>query len=129
MDSFVNANVNIIDPLKNSRRNNINNYFNYMCEVTGYKPITTFWDDFTIADRYGVEGIKDTYKRATREWQNDCKFYTELVMVLNWKCWYHNEIGNNEYSQLYADFYYEAYEFGLDKFTGDELTYFWSTLD
>jgi hypothetical protein len=35
----------------------------------GYNVFTTFWDDFSIADRFGVKGIKDTYKRAFEEWK------------------------------------------------------------
>ena len=51
--------INIIDPFKESRRNNLNNYFDHMCAITGYEPITTFWDDFTIADKYGAVIIED----------------------------------------------------------------------
>lgn len=48
-------------------------------ELNGYKPITTFWQDFTIVDSYGVSGIKDTYKRAFEEWKSDYKYLTELI--------------------------------------------------
>lgn len=40
----------------------------FMKEV-GYDLMTTFWEDFSIADKYGVPGIKDTYKRAFNEWK------------------------------------------------------------
>ena len=36
--------------------------------VNGYETFTTFWQDFTIADRFGVSAIKDTFKRAFNEW-------------------------------------------------------------
>ena len=32
-------------------------------EMTGYKPMTTFYMDFSIADMVGVDAIKDTYNR------------------------------------------------------------------
>lgn len=32
-------------------------YLEHMCSMTGYRPITTFWDDFTIADAFGKDGI------------------------------------------------------------------------
>ena len=32
--------------------------------VTGYKPQTTFYEDFSIADAFGVSAIKDTCKNA-----------------------------------------------------------------
>ena len=56
-------------------------------EMTGYKPISTFYEDFSIADMFGVNAVKDTYKRAMASWKNDYKMLTELVMVLNWKIW------------------------------------------
>lgn len=34
---------------------------------TGYKPITTFYQDFSIADKLGLDAIKDTFKRAFNE--------------------------------------------------------------
>ena len=36
-------------------------------QSTGYKPITTFYTDFSIAEMFGVEGIKDTYKRGLQD--------------------------------------------------------------
>lgn len=33
-------------------------------EVNGYKMQTTFWMDFTIADKFGENSIYDTYRRA-----------------------------------------------------------------
>jgi hypothetical protein len=44
----------------------------FMKEV-GYDLMTTFWEDFSIADKYGVPGIKDTYKRAFNEWKGNYK--------------------------------------------------------
>lgn len=45
----------------------------FMKEV-GYNLMTTFWEDFSIADKYGVSGVKDTYRRAFSEWKDDYKF-------------------------------------------------------
>nr|UWF98323.1 MAG: hypothetical protein [Bacteriophage sp.] len=72
----------------------------FMKEV-GYDLMTTFWEDFSIADKYGVPGIKDTYKRAFNEWKGNYKFFTELVIVLNHKIWQHYE-GDRELAALYA---------------------------
>lgn len=32
--------------------------------LTGYVPKTTFYTDFSIADRFGTAAIEDTYRRA-----------------------------------------------------------------
>ena len=29
--------------------------------ICGYKPFTTFWDDFSIAEKFGKDAIKDTF--------------------------------------------------------------------
>lgn len=60
----------------------------FMKEV-GYNLLTTFWEDFSIADKYGIVGVKDTYRRAFNEWKDDYKFFTELTLVLNHKIWQH----------------------------------------
>ena len=56
-------------------------------EETGYKPMTTFYQDFSIADNFGIDAIKDTYNKAFNEWKTNYKYITELVLVLNWKIW------------------------------------------
>ena len=53
----------------------------------GYQPKTTFWMDFSIADKFGIAAIKDTYNRAFKEWKTNHVYLTELVMVLNHKIW------------------------------------------
>lgn len=53
----------------------------------GYQPKTTFWMDFSIADKFGIAAIKDTYDRAFKEWKTNHVYLTELVMVLNHKIW------------------------------------------
>ena len=55
--------------------------------INGYETMTTFWQDFTIADNFGVDAVNDTYNRAFNSWKDDYRYLTELVMVLNWKIW------------------------------------------
>lgn len=96
--------------------------------MTGYKPISTFYTDFSIADNFGVSAIKDTYKRAFNGWKSDYKMLTELVMALNWKIWEH--YGHNDvYASLYNDLWEKTDEYALDNLKGDEFTYFYRTID
>lgn len=90
---------------------------------------TTFWMDFTIADKFGVEAIKDTYKRAFVEWRDDYLYLTDLVVVLNHKLWQHYEAGNEAKARLYNDLWQEAQAYGYDHLKGEELEYFWKVLD
>lgn len=41
-----------------------------------YRPFTTFYDDFSIADRFSKAAIKDTLKRAWDAWKDDYKYLT-----------------------------------------------------
>ena len=43
---------------------------NPMFKMIGYEEKTTFWDDFSIADAFGMVAIKDTYRRAFNEWKS-----------------------------------------------------------
>lgn len=93
----------------------------------GYTQITTFFEDFSIADNFGISAVKDTYNRAFNEWKTDYKYLTELVMVLNWKSW---QWENNEaFCELYSDLYYKARDYALSNLKGEELTYFFRTTD
>lgn len=97
-------------------------------ETTGYKPLTTFYTDFSIAEKFGLDGIKSTYQVAFSSWQNNYKYLTELAMVLNWKCWRWYEV-NNEYSILYTELYHQLDDWIFDNLTGEELEYYISTTD
>lgn len=94
----------------------------------GYKQITTFFEDFSIADNFGVGAIQDTFKRAFKEWRTDYKYLTELVMVLNWKIWQWR--GKNErYALLYNGLWQQADEWACENLKGEELSYFYRTTD
>ena len=97
-------------------------------EMTGYTPKTTFWEDFTIADRFGIDAIKNTYKRAFNEWKNDYIYLTELVMVLNWKLWYWYE-RDEKIATLYNDLWSEADKYAIENLKGKDLEYFYETTD
>lgn len=97
--------------------------------INGYETITTFYDDFTIADRFGASAIKDTYKRAFAEWKTNYKYLTELVMILNWKIWEHYEKGNDTYAKIYNDLWQQADLYACENLKGEELDYFYSTTD
>ena len=67
----------------------------------GYEMKTTFDMDFSIADRFGIDAVKDTFNRAFNGWKNNVEYLTELVMVLNWKIWEHFERGNEPLAKVY----------------------------
>lgn len=91
--------------------------------------ITTFWQDFTIADAFGAEAVKDTYNRAFKEWRDNYLYLTDLVAVLNHKLWQHYNAGRTALAKLYNDLWEEAQRYGYDNLKGEELEYFWRVLD
>ncbi len=104
-------------------------------QLTGYEPKTSFYRDFSIADKYGIDAIMDTYQRAFNEWQNDTEFITELTMVLNWKIWEHydstedEDSPTNKIASLYNDLWQECDNWCRDNLKGDDLSYFYNTTD
>lgn len=103
-------------------------YDQILSDFTDYKSITSFWDDFTIADAFGDSAILDTYRRAFKEWKSDYKYLTELVMVLNHKIWQWSE-KNEERAKLYDGLYSQANDYALNNLKGEELSYFWTVTD
>ena len=97
--------------------------------MTGYKPKTTFYEDFSIADRFGVSAVRDTYRRgliAAEAFGYD--YLTEFVMVLNWKIWEHFE-SNEPLARVYNDLWEEASIYAQEHLEGEELAYYYRTTD
>lgn len=95
----------------------------------GYTQITTFFEDFSIADNFGVKAIRDTYKRAFNGWKSDYKYLTELVMVLNWKLWQHYREGNEKYQKVYTELWEKTDLYARENLKDEELGYFYRVTD
>lgn len=97
-------------------------------EMTGYKPITTFYMDFTIADVWGLDAIRETFERSFNDWKNNYKYITELSLVLNWKIWrWYDE--KYEFAVLYDELWRKIDKWCLDNLKGVELDYYLQTTD
>ena len=96
-------------------------------EMSGYKPKTTFYTDFSIADKFGIHAIKETFETAFNEWKSNYEYLTELVMVMSWKSFEHQY--NYEYCKLYSDLYYKSDTYALNNLKGEKLDYYIKTTD
>lgn len=125
----------------------------YGAELIGYTPITTFWEDFSIAEKGGLKAIKDTYNNALIYANKNIKYLAELTLVINHKSIFFDELGKEgtrintffrtHYSNLslseieeivsfYVDKFYEIrdYVYGDDSpFSEDEISYFFKVTD
>ena len=94
----------------------------------GYEMTTTFWEDFSIADRFGVGAVMDTFKRAFNEWKGNYVYLTELVIVLNHKIWQHYET-RESLARAYQDLWEKADEYACENLKGEELSFFYRITD
>ena len=97
--------------------------------MCGYTQRTTFWDDFTIAERWGVKAIEDTYKNAFQSWKIDVVFIVELVLVLNWKMWYMAEKRRLSEEMVYCKCWEELCEWCNNHLKEGAYEYFISVTD
>ena len=94
----------------------------------GYEPITTFWSDFTIAEKFGHDAIRETYERAMKEWKNNYKYLTELVLVLNHKIWQWFKI-DEATARVYNELWIEAGNYACNNLKGEEAEYYYRVTD
>ena len=80
-----------------------------------------FMQDFAIADMFGEKAVRDTYKRAKREWKKNPDYFASLIMTLNHRLWYHYENGREGYARLYDELWRDADDAKYRYFKGDAL--------
>ncbi len=117
-----------------------------MADEIGYEPKTTFWQDFCIAEKFGVNAIKDTFKRAFTEWRTDVVYLTELALVTNHRGtnWYFvsEKLRRSDKEEerkradvadwlksIYFGFYNDIVVWARENCNDDDLYYFESTID
>ena len=90
---------------------------------------TTFRTDFCIADKYWPTAIKDTYKRAFKEWKKDIVYITELVIVLNRKLHEHFGKGHSKLAELYNQLWESTHNWCLENLKDKDLEYYLDKTD
>lgn len=102
-------------------------------EYAGYTPKTTFWQDFSIAERFGEKAVRDTFRRAMSAWKSNYVYLTELVLVLNHKLNALYVVGGtqeqNHMAEVYNELWQKAEEYAQDHLKGEELRYFYRVTD
>lgn len=94
----------------------------------GYKPKTTFWQDFSIADMFGLDAVADTFCRAVAEWQHDVVYIAELALVMSHKSCILCE-SRPELSGLYSVLYDSVNSWAYRNYKGADLDYYYQVTD
>lgn len=105
-----------------------------MKELNGYERKTTFYSDLSIADYFGIDAVKDTYRRVLKEWMHDVEYITEFALCLNHKSWEHASLKGDEHKQLsklYAEMWYGISDIIHEHYKDNEeaLDYFFQVTD
>lgn len=104
--------------------------FSEFCkQELNYETKTTFWNDFAIADRFGLKAVKDTYERAFNEWKTNIVYLTELALVLNHRAWKHNMEDRDSFNTLYSELYEQVNEWAHDNLNEKDLNYYYHIID
>lgn len=114
------------------------NWFKEQMAETGHETNTMLWNDFTIADYYGIKSVMDTYNKALNASKSydaekkknkyNEKVIAELYIVLNWKIWALYE-KNNTLARHYNDLWEKCYDFAEKHLDKEQLSYFYRTTD
>lgn len=90
----------------------------------------TFFSDFTIADKFGLTAIKDTYRRTFREWHTDYKMLTALTIALNHKVWEHfQKSPDGETTLLYNELWEQTDAYAVSHLKDEALRYYYKETD
>lgn len=113
---------------KYERFKNTMTFQEYCLDELGYKTLTTYWDDFSIAERFGIKAIADTFREAVNEHYQNYKILTELVLILNHKIWYYYD-KNERLAKLYNNLWETLDQWCCNHLKGEELSYYYRVLD
>ena len=102
--------------------------FREFMQENGYELQTTFWNDFSIADRFGLSAVQDTFNRAFEEWKKTTSISPS---------WYWCSITKfgsimkkrSDYATLYNTLYIQADQYAAENLKDEELSYFYDVTD
>ena len=97
-------------------------------ELNGYKPKTTFWEDFCIAEAFGKDAIIDTFNRAFKEWKDNEVYGTELSLVTNHKIHYFYK-RDHDTAMVYNDLWEKINDYCNSHYEGEKAEYYFQWTD
>ena len=101
---------------------------NMLASMTDYEPKTTFFSDLSIAECFGANAIKETYKDVIQQWGDDIVHITEFTMCLKHKIWQLYKV-DEPIAKLYDELWRKSCDYVLNHFKGEDLAYFYKVTD
>ena len=102
--------------------------FENFLQSVGKERKTTFFSDLSIAECYGINAVKETYRDVMNSWGDDLEFMCEWVISLNQKIWQHYN-KNRELAKVYDDLWRKADNYCREHFKGEELEKYYDYID
>ena len=89
-----------------------------------YKSKTKFWSDFTIADEFGVGGVRTTFSITFSRCKDNAEQVMELALVLYLKSEEHIQYENFELYQTYDNLFYQVNNYCMENLDDDDLSFY-----
>ena len=98
--------------------------------MTGYTQKTTYWADFSIAERFGQKAIQDTFDVALAQFGMNIEYMTELALTMNHKTAVLFE-SDRELASLYNNLWLLIDNYIFENFqdNNEALSYYLETTD
>lgn len=103
--------------------------FTGLMSENGYKTISTFFSDLTIADAYGESAVIDTIVNVNRTWRGNTEMYSEFIVCLNHKIWQHYEAGNFQLAKVYDKYWRKYSKWVEENWSEEQLRYYYKVTD
>lgn len=105
-------------------------YEQFLAQFTDWRPTKLYWQQLSIAEKFGKQEIQTVYNEIFKEAKSDYKLLTELTMVVNHKSWQHcKDLGNTSLCDYYTSLFQTTYQYACDHLKGDGLQYFLEITD
>lgn len=94
----------------------------------GYQMTTTFFEDFQIAEAFGLDAVEETFNNAFKNWKFNYVYLTELAIVMSNNSIAHYDT-NRELAFLYSDLYHKVDDYCMNNLKNDAIRFYLKTTD
>ena len=101
-----------------------------LAEFTDYRSVTTYWDDYSIAEKKSLDEVKTLFKTTLQDAKDDHRNLTELALVMSWKAsFWAGKPGKSSLCGLYLNLFEDVNEYAVTHLRGSKLDYYYDVTD